>query len=74
MVVPVPIDVPLPHAPEYHVHVAPGDKVPFTDRLTLLPEQIGEVPLADVGAFGGEIIFTVVFTQFERQLPFSALT
>lgn len=70
---PVPAAEPLQEA-EYQCHVAPGDSVPFTFSVELVPEQIGEVPVADTGSDGGAITSTAVFTQFEKQFPFSALT
>ena len=50
---PVPAGVP-PQEEEYHVHVAPGVKVPKTSRVVLVPAQmVSEAVFIPVGASGG---------------------
>ena len=70
---PVPTAVP-PHDPEYQCQVAPAVKDPVTCNVVDLPEQIGEVPVAETGFEGVAETFMVLLTQAEKQLPFSALT
>ena len=70
---PVSMAVP-PHESVYQCHVAPADKGPLTWSIELLPAHTGEFPLAVTGSLGVEATLTIVFTQLEKQVPFSALT
>jgi len=69
MLVPVPIDEPLPHPPAYHLHAAPVPSEPPTTLIfVLLPVQIvGEAAVAPVGAVEG--VFTVTVTCAHVVVP-----
>ena len=49
-----------PHEPVYHIQLAGAPKLPpVTPRVVLPPEQIGDVPDADVA--GVDNVLTVIF-------------
>ena len=54
-----------PQEPLYQYHLAPADKVPFTCNVELVPEHIGELPLAETGSLGISVTLNDVFTQAE---------
>ena len=62
-----------PHEPVYQCHVAPADNAPLTWSVELAPAHTGEFPLAETGLLGEAATLTIIFTQLEKQVPFSAL-
>ena len=42
--------------------------------VELLPEHIGEFPVAETGLFGVVETLIIAFLQLEEHVPFSALT
>ena len=69
---PEPTGVPS-QLPEYHCQIAPGDKVPLTERVELAALHNDDgVALAEVGLDGVGSTVTSVLTHDVMQVPISA--